>query len=86
MVEKLRQSFLNPEKEYTPIPFWFWNDALRKEEIIRQIHDFNEKGVNGFVIHPIHLWNLVVVELKKIRYLKRRRLPMKIVVLTKGPL
>src|SRR5699024_8088173 len=33
-------------------PFWFWNDDLTEEEIIRQIHDFYEKGVNGFVLHP----------------------------------
>jgi hypothetical protein len=46
------QKFLNPEDEYTPIPFWFWNDTLTKEELRRQIHDFNEKGVKGFVIHP----------------------------------
>jgi len=51
-IEQLRTEFLNPGKEYTPIPFWFWNDLLTPEEIIRQIADFAEKGVLGFVIHP----------------------------------
>ncbi|CAG7627390.1 glycosylhydrolase-like jelly roll fold domain-containing protein [Paenibacillus allorhizosphaerae] len=48
----LKQQFLNPSDEFTPIPFWFWNDALTKEEIVRQIGGFAEKGVMGFVIHP----------------------------------
>ena len=51
-MDKLRKEFLNPSREYTPIPFWFWNDRLDEKEIIRQINDFNDKGVNGFVIHP----------------------------------
>lgn len=50
--DEIRNAFLHPSEEYTPIPFWFWNDLLTEKEIIRQIHDFNEKGVNGFVIHP----------------------------------
>lgn len=45
-------AFLNPSDEFTPIPFWFWNDRLTNEEIIRQIQDFHDKGVTGFVLHP----------------------------------
>lgn len=52
MTQSLKEQFLNPAKEFTPIPFWFWNDDLREKEIIRQIQDFNDKGVNGFVLHP----------------------------------
>ena len=52
MIEKQKSEFINPSEEYTPIPFWFWNDALDKKEIVRQINDFSKKGVNGFVIHP----------------------------------
>ena len=44
--------FFNPSSFFTPLPFWFWNDALTKDEIKRQILDFNQKGVNGFIIHP----------------------------------
>ncbi len=42
----------DPGNIFTPIPFWFWNDKLNKEELIRQINDFHQKGVDGFVIHP----------------------------------
>ncbi|NSW90184.1 MAG: hypothetical protein HPY74_05810 [Firmicutes bacterium] len=52
MLNKLKEDFLNPASEFTPIPFWFWNDCLDKDEIIRQINGFKEKGVDGFVIHP----------------------------------
>ena len=48
----LKNSFLNPDNEFTPIPFWFWNDTLDKAEIKRQIMDFYDKGVMGFIIHP----------------------------------
>lgn len=41
-----------PPRDYTLIPFWFWNDALSGEEIVRQIDDFVAHGVHGFVIHP----------------------------------
>lgn len=51
-MQKLRRQFLQPADEYTPIPFWFWNDRLTEDEIIRQIHDFKAKGVMGFIIHP----------------------------------
>lgn len=50
--ETLRNTFINPSDEFTPIPFWFWNDRISEEEISRQIQDFQEKGVMGFVIHP----------------------------------
>jgi hypothetical protein len=52
MLSQLRKDFLDPAEEYTPFPFWFWNGDLREEEIIRQIHDFKNKGIDGFVIHP----------------------------------
>jgi hypothetical protein len=32
-MNKLRQQFLEPADEFTPVPFWFWNDLLTKEEI-----------------------------------------------------
>jgi len=52
MNPSLRESFLVPEPEFTPIPFWFWNDALREPEIKRQMMDFKRKGIHAFVIHP----------------------------------
>ena len=50
--EELRSAFLSPSDEFSPMPFWFWNDELTEEEILRQIHDFRDHGVAGFVIHP----------------------------------
>jgi hypothetical protein len=48
----LQDRFLDPGNEYTPVPFWFWNDALSEAELVRQIRDFADHGVMGFVIHP----------------------------------
>lgn len=52
MINKLKEGFITPQNDYSPIPFWFWNDNLEEGEIERQIHDFKSKGVMGFVIHP----------------------------------
>ncbi|MFG1481083.1 hypothetical protein V5F53_20895 [Xanthobacter sp. V4C-4] len=39
-------------RPYSLMPFWFWNDALSAAEICRQIADFEQHGVHGFVLHP----------------------------------
>ena len=41
-----------PEREFTPIPFWFLNGDLEHEEIRRQMRDFHDHGVYGVVLHP----------------------------------
>ncbi len=41
-----------PDREFTPIPFWFLNGDLRDEEIRRQLSDFASHGVYGVVLHP----------------------------------
>ena len=43
---------LDAPRGFTLIPFWFWNDVLDEGEILRQIDDFEQHGVHGFVIHP----------------------------------
>ncbi len=48
LIEKLNK----PDREFTPIPFWFLNDDFTDDEIIRQMKDFNSKGVHGVVPHP----------------------------------
>ena len=50
--DHLLHEFLTPPDEFSPMPFWFWNDALTEGEITRQIDDFQAHGVMGFVIHP----------------------------------
>lgn len=48
----LEDEFRDPPREFTLLPFWFWNDELSKDEIARQIEDFDAHGVHGFTIHP----------------------------------
>lgn len=50
--QDIPKEFLDPPREFSVMPFWFWNDTLKDEEIIRQIADFEQHGVYGFVIHP----------------------------------
>jgi alpha-L-rhamnosidase len=52
VAQDTNQDFINPPREYSIMPFWFWNDTLKDEEIVRQITDFEAHGVFGFVIHP----------------------------------
>lgn len=49
---ELLQKLEHPEKEYTPIPFWFLNGDLSEEELQRQLEDFAVHGVYGVVLHP----------------------------------
>ncbi len=44
--------FADPGREYSLMPFWFWNDDLDRDEIARQMADFERHGVYGFIIHP----------------------------------
>lgn len=48
----LTSEFRDPPREFTLLPFWFWNDELSTDEIARQIDDFERHGVHGFTIHP----------------------------------
>jgi hypothetical protein len=50
--QDIPKEFLDPPHEFSVMPFWFWNDTLKDNEIIRQIADFEAHGVYGFVIHP----------------------------------
>lgn len=42
----------NPGASFSPMPFWFWNDKLDSDELVRQVDMFHKKGIDGFVIHP----------------------------------
>jgi hypothetical protein len=42
----------NPPHEFSQAPFWFWNDDLSEQELLRQMEDFRAHGVHAFVIHP----------------------------------
>ncbi len=43
---------IDPPREHSLLPFWFWNDDLQLNELTRQIDDFESHGVFGFVLHP----------------------------------
>ncbi len=43
--------FLNPSREYTTVPFWFWNGKLEFEEITRQLKLMAEQKIYQCVIH-----------------------------------
>ena len=51
-VRKLMEELQNPPAEFTPIPFWFFNDRPDKKRIREQLTDYVDKGVNGLVLHP----------------------------------
>jgi len=44
--------WLDPPHEFSQAPFWFWNDDLSEQELLRQMEDFRAHGVHAFVIHP----------------------------------
>jgi len=50
--QDIPKEFVNPPREFSVMPFWFWNDTIKDEELVRQIADFEAHGVYGFVIHP----------------------------------
>jgi hypothetical protein len=45
------QRFLSPGAAYRGKPFWAWNGALEKEEVLRQIHVMRDMGFGGFFMH-----------------------------------
>lgn len=49
---RMETEFKAPPREFTLLPFWFWNDELSKDKIAEQIASFEERGVYGFTIHP----------------------------------
>lgn len=50
----IEKEFVDPPSEYRLAPFWFLNRDLRDEELIRQIKEMHEKGVDGFILHARH--------------------------------
>jgi hypothetical protein len=49
---KVPREWLDPPREFSQAPFWFWNDDLSEEQLARQMADFQAHGVHAFVIHP----------------------------------
>lgn len=51
-VRRILEELKEPGEEFSPIPFWFFNDAFDEGRVKAQLTDYVEKGVNGFVLHP----------------------------------
>lgn len=52
MEEKILREILQPDIEFTPIPFWFFNDTFEEEKVKNQLTDYVGRGINGIVLHP----------------------------------
>lgn len=52
MLRRFLDGVKNPSKEFTPVPFWFFNDEPDEEKIEGQLTDYVEKNVYGIIIHP----------------------------------
>lgn len=52
MIEQLCREILHPDKEFSPVPFWFFNDMPDEDKIRKQLTDYVDKGVNTIVLHP----------------------------------
>ena len=53
MKETVMKQILSPSQEFSPIPFWFFNDEPDRDKIRKQLEDYVAKGVNGLVLHPV---------------------------------
>ena len=72
---QMLREILDPGEEFTPIPFWFFNDAFQEDKVRKQLEDFAEKGVNGFVLHPRICPTCPRRILRRCAILWRRRIP-----------
>lgn len=43
---------INMSMGYGLRPFWFWNGDMQDDEIVRQIEEMAEKGIDGFFLSP----------------------------------
>lgn len=91
MLEQLLDNIRNPSEEFTPIPFWFFNDEPDEEKIRQQLADYVQKGVNGIIIHPriglperIPYLSETYFEVVKFVVRTAKRLDMKIVLYDEG--
>jgi len=89
--QNVPEQFIDPPREFTVMPFWFWNDTLRADELVRQIKDFDEHGVYGFVIHPrmglpkgMRFLSPEMLELMKVAIEEAERRNMKVILYDEG--
>jgi hypothetical protein len=49
--DSLYQSFLDPPRDFSPMPFWFWNGKMEGPAIRQEIRDMVEQHVYGAFLH-----------------------------------
>jgi hypothetical protein len=49
---RLKTLFPKPPAEFSTLPFFVWNGEITESMIDRELRDFSEQGVHGFIIHP----------------------------------
>ncbi len=50
-LDSLYAAAVKPSRLFGPVPFWFWNDDLDREELLRQLRIFREAGCGGVIPH-----------------------------------
>ncbi|NPV45457.1 MAG: beta-galactosidase [Armatimonadetes bacterium] len=53
-MDDFAQQFLDPPRQYRPVPFWFLNHRLEEDRLRWQIREMATKGVGGVVLHARH--------------------------------
>ena len=53
-MEMFKKFFLNPPGAYRDMALWSWNDDLDRNELVRQVDEFKEKGYGGFFIFSFY--------------------------------
>lgn len=51
MLDKLIRDIKENSPSHGSLPFWSWNDRLERDELIKQIRNMKEVGMNGFFMH-----------------------------------
>ena len=49
--DRLHQAFLDPPRDFSPMPFWFWNGKMEGPVIQQEIRDMAEQHVYGAFLH-----------------------------------
>jgi len=48
----LKTLFPKPPAEFSTLPFFVWNGEVTEAMIDRELGDFSQQGIRGFIIHP----------------------------------
>lgn len=49
--DQLYEQFVNPPRDYSPMPFWFWNGKMEGPKIQQEIRDMVDQHVYGSFLH-----------------------------------